>query len=190
MKDGKRFIKVSVNKRYITLAPIANLGGLAFNLEDPDNLLEKGKTGITVALLESSHPGLNKTTHHNPLGAGFPNGTLKGTFDVELEQIVGGEQNAGLGWKMLMECLSAGRGVSLPATANASSKVAAFGIINYIKVREQFKIPLSKMEAIQEKINKIIMDTWIIQSSVELTNPVNFIHDLIFERSPLQASFA
>ena len=71
-----------------------------------------------------------------------------------------------------MECLSAGRGISLPATANASSKVASVGIINYIKLREQFKIPLSKMEAIQEKVNKIIFNTWIIQSSIELTNSI------------------
>ena len=69
-----------------------------------------------------------------------------------------------------MECLSAGRGISLPSTANASSKVATFGMLNYIKVREQFKLPLSKMEAIQEKINAMVFNTWIIQSSVELTN--------------------
>ena len=71
-----------------------------------------------------------------------------------------------------LECLSAGRGISLPATANASSKVASFGIINYIKLREQFKIPLSKMEAIQEKVNSMVYNTWIIQSAVCLTNTI------------------
>ena len=73
---------------------------------------------------------------------------------------------------MLMECLSAGRGVSLPATANASSKVASFGMFNYIKVRDQFKMPIGKMEAIQEKFNNMIYHTWIIQSSVALTNDI------------------
>ena len=72
-----------------------------------------------------------KETHHNPLNAGFPNGTLKGTFDIELEQIVGGEEQCGNGWKMLMECLAAGRGICLPATANAASKVSTFGVYHY-----------------------------------------------------------
>ena len=170
IKDGKVMVKININKRYITLAPVSNLMGIAFNLKDPNNILKNKKSGITVALVERGHSGLIQDTYHNPLNAGFPNGTIKGTFYISLDMIIGGADNIGNGWKMLMECLSAGRGVSLPATANASSKVAAFGIINYIKVREQFKIPLSKMEAIQEKINKIIMDTWIIQSSVELTN--------------------
>lgn len=168
--DNKPKIKVNVNKRYITLAPVANLMGIAFNLEDPNNIL--GKKGITLALLERNHTGLIQETHHNPLNAGFPNGTIKGEFIIDIEQVIGGEKNIGNGWKMLMECLSAGRGISLPATANASSKVASVGIINYIKLREQFKIPLSKMEAIQEKVNKIIFNTWIIQSSIELTNSI------------------
>ena len=86
--------------------------------------------------------------------------------------MIGGEDNIGNGWKMLMDCLSAGRGISLPATANASSKVASFGIINYIKVREQFKMPLSNMEAIQEKVNDMVFNTWIIQSSIQLTNDI------------------
>ena len=169
-KDGKIKIKVKVNKRYITLAPVANLLGVAFNLEDPDNLL--GKEGITLALLNRDHPGLIQNTHHNPLDAGFPNGTIKGEFYVDLDDIIGGEDNIGQGWKMLMECLAAGRGICLPATANASSKVSTVGIFNYMKVREQFKIPLYKMEAIQQKFLNMIYNTWIIQSSVELTNDI------------------
>ena len=169
-KDGKVMIHVKLNKRYITLAPVSNLMGIAFNLEDPDNLL--GKSGVTVALLERGHEGLVQETHHNPMNVGFPNGTIKGDMYIDLEQIIGGEQNIGNGWKMLMECLSAGRGISLPATANASSKVASFGIFNYMKVRHQFKIPLSSMEAIQEKFNNMILNTWIIQSSVSLTNDI------------------
>tara|TARA_A100001011_G_C14317449_1_gene848661 strand:- start:1387 stop:3339 length:1953 start_codon:yes stop_codon:yes gene_type:complete len=167
--DGKIKIKISLNKRYITLAPVANIMGIAFNLEDPNNLL---KSGITVALVERNHENLVQETHHNPLNAGFPNGTIKGDIIIDPSQVIGGEENIGEGWKMLMDCLSAGRGISLPATANASSKVAAFGILNYSRVREQFNIPLVKMEAIQEKLNKIFFNTWIIQSAVELTNDI------------------
>ena len=171
-KNGKILISLKINKRYITLAPVSNLMGIAFNLNDPNNLLKNGKSGISVALVERGHPGLIQETHHNPMNAGFPNGTIKGQFTIELNDIIGGEDNIGNGWKMLMECLSAGRGVSLPATANASSKVATYGILNYIKVRDQFKIPLAKMEAIQEKVNAMVFNTWIIQSSVDLTNDI------------------
>jgi len=171
-KDGKIMIKIKVNKRYITLAPVANLMGIAFKLRDPKNLLLNQKSGITLALLERGHEGLIQETHHNPLNVGFPNGTIKGEFLIDPDQVIGGEDRIGDGWKMLMDCLSAGRGISLPATANASSKVSTFGILNYIKVRNQFNIPLASMEAIQEKVNKMVMDTWIIQSSIELTNTI------------------
>ena len=170
--NGKTMIKVKINKRYITLAPVANLMGIAFNLNDPSGLLENKRSGISLALLERGHPGLIQDTHHNPLNAGFPNGTIKGEFYIELDQIIGGPENIGNGWQMLMDCLSAGRGISLPATANASSKVATFGIINYAKVRTQFNMPLSKMEAIKEKINTMVFNTWIIQSSIDLTNDI------------------
>jgi len=143
--------------------------GIAFDLQDPDNLMDK--SGVTVALVERSHPNLIQNTHHIPLNAGFPNGTIKGDI-YRLRSSYSGEKNIGIGWKMLMECLSAGRGVSLPATANASSKVASFGMFNYIKVRDQFKMPIGKMEAIQEKFNNMIYHTWIIQSSVALTNDI------------------
>ena len=130
-KDGKIKIKLSINKRYITLAPIANLIGIAFHLDDPEGLLKNGKEGISVALIESNHKGLIKNTKHNPLNVGFPNGTLKGELYIDLHEIIGGEENIGLGWNMLMECLAAGRGICLPATANATAKVATYGIYNY-----------------------------------------------------------
>lgn len=171
-KNNKKYIDLEINKRYITLAPVSNLIGIAFNLDDQYDLLDQGKPGVTVALLEKGTPGLEQLTYHNPLNAGFPNGTLKGNISIPVENIIGGEKNAGQGWKMLMECLSAGRGISLPATANASSKVATFGIFNYIKVRKQFKLQLAEMEAIQEKFNKMVFNTWIIQSSVFLTNDI------------------
>jgi len=120
--NGKRYIEIELNKRYITLAPIADLIGVAFNLKDPDNLLKDGKSGITLALIEKEHLGLIKDTYHNPNSAGFPNGTLKGKVQINLDQIIGGEKMAGNGWLMLMECLAVGRGVSLPASANGTVK--------------------------------------------------------------------
>jgi len=169
-ENGKIKIQLTLNKRYITLAPVSNLMGIAFNLKDPDNLLDK--SGITLALVERGHEGLIQDTYHNPLDVGFPNGTIKGTIILELDQIIGGKKNIGNGWKMLMECLSAGRGISLPATANASSKVSSYGIFNYIKIRDQFNMPLENMEAIKEKFNNMIYNTWIIQSSVDMTNDI------------------
>ena len=169
-KDGKTKIQVSLNKRYITLAPVANLMGIAFELKDHENLI--GKSGITLALVERDHRGLIQETHHNPLNVGFPNGTIKGTIILDPSQVIGGEEQIGNGWKMLMECLSAGRGISLPATANASSKVATFGLFHYIQLREQFKMPLQDMQAIQEKMVNMMFHTWIIQSSVAMTNDI------------------
>ncbi len=171
-RGDKIVIEVDINKRYITLAPISNLVGLAFKLEDPDKLLKSGKEGITLAMLEGDHEGLIKETHHNPLNAGFPNGTLKGKFDIELDQVIGGEEYIGGGWKMLMECLAAGRGICLPATANASSKAATYGIFNYAKHRRQFNIPLIKMQGVQEKFIDMLFNTWLIQAGVSLTNDI------------------
>jgi acyl-CoA dehydrogenase len=170
IKNNKKFIKVSVNKRYITLAPIADLIGLAVKVKDPNNLLTYGKEGVTVALLERNHEGLRLETHHNPLNVGFPNGTVKGDLLIPVDDVIGGEANVGEGWKMLMECLAAGRAVCLPATANASSKVATYGIWNYARHRRQFNIPLIKMEGIQNKLVDMAFHTWLIQSSVKLTN--------------------
>jgi len=176
-QDGELMIKVTLNKRYITLAPIANLIGIAFNLQDPDSLLSTrgcgGKPGITLALIERGHPGLQQLTHHNPNGAGFPNGTLKGVVRIPLSSIIGGAANAGNGWMMLMECLSVGRGVSLPASANGSSKMATYATLLYTKHRTQFKMNIGRMEAVRERfIRGMFMDTWIIGAAVEYTNRI------------------
>lgn len=169
-ENGQLLIEVTLNKRYITLAPVANLFGIAFNLKDTNELI--GKSGITLALVERNHPDLIQSTHHNPMNAGFPNGTIKGKIKIPLSHVIGGENEIGNGWKMLMECLAAGRGVSLPATANASSKVASFGIFHYMQVRDQFRMPIAKMEAIQLKFNNMIFNTWMILSSVKMTNDI------------------
>ncbi len=170
--NGSRIVEIELNKRYITLAPIADLIGIAFNLQDPDNLLKTGKTGITLALVERDHPGLKRETYHNPNNAGFPNGTLKGKIQIKLDDIIGGEQMAGNGWVMLMECLAVGRGVSLPASANGTSKTITYGILNYIKNREQFKMPICNMQGIREKFLEMFYNTWVIQSSVNFTSHI------------------
>lgn len=168
--NGKIKIKINLNKRYITLAPCANLIGIAFDVEDPNNLLKK--SGISVALIERNHKGLLQDTFHNPNNVGFPNGTLKGTIYIDPENIIGGQENIGQGWKMLMECLAVGRGVSLPAQANGSSKLITLSTQKYIQIRKQFNMSIGKMEAIREKFVKMYLNTWIIHCSVNFTNHI------------------
>ena len=170
--NGKIKIEIKLNKRYITLAPISNLIGIAFRLNDPNSLLKNGKNGITLALVESSQEGLLQKTFHNPNNAGFPNGTLKGTIYIDPEQVIGGSDRIGDGWKMLMECLAVGRGVSLPATANGSSKFITLSIMNYINIRTQFNMNIGNMEAVREKFIDMYLNTWIIHTSVKLTNHI------------------
>lgn len=170
MRNNKPVIDVTINKRYITLAPVANLIGVAFDLEDPDNLLPSGKPGVTLALLEKGHGGLEQLTYHNPSNVGFPNGTLKGTLTIELDQIIGGSDSAGGGWKMLMECLAAGRAVSLPATANGASKASLYGTYLYASHRKQFKRPLIDMQGVRNKLVNMTYHTYLIQASIALTN--------------------
>lgn len=170
--EGQIKIKLTLNKRYITLAPIANLVGIAFHVEDPDGLLKNKKSGISVALVERLQPGLMMTSYHNPNNAGFPNGTIKGTVLLDLDQIIGGQECIGQGWKMLMECLAVGRGVSLPATANGSSKFITHSMMNYILVRKQFNMSIGNMEAVREKFMDMYLNTWIIHTSVQMTNHI------------------
>ena len=166
-------IEVTINKRYITLAPISKLIGIAVKVNDFYELLDDRRAGgVTVALLEAGHPGLKQAYYHNPLDTGFPNGTLQGRIRIPLDQIIGGEKNIGQGWKMLMECLAAGRGICLPATANASSKVATSSMYLYSRHRNQFKFTLSQMEGVQNKLANMIYNTWVIQASVLITNKI------------------
>ena len=172
VKDGEIKIEIKLNKRYITLAPISNLIGIAFRLNDPKHLLKNKKNGITLALVESNQDGLKQDTFHNPNNAGFPNGTIKGTIYIDPTQVIGGEDKIGEGWKMLMECLAVGRGVSLPATANGSSKFITQSIFNYIQLRKQFNMNIGNMEAVREKFIDMYINTWIIHTSVKLTNHI------------------
>jgi len=170
INDNSIKIKIRLNKRYITLAPVSNVIGIAFNLEDPHNII--GRSGITVALIESGHPGLLQETYHNPNNTGFPNGTIKGEIEIEPHQVIGGSESIGKGWQMLMECLAVGRGVSLPAQANGSSKYITAAISKYIQIRKQFNIPIGNMEAIREKFIHMYLNTWIIHSSVHFMNDI------------------
>lgn len=170
--DGRLVIEVDLNKRYITLAPIADVIGVAFHLKDPENLLKNGKPGVTLALLDRSHPGMHINTFHNPNDTGFPNGTIKGKVRIPIDQIIGGEPMAGKGWTMLMECLAVGRGVSLPANANGTAKAVTFGIKHYIQHREQFKMPIGNMEGVREKFLDMFYNTWVIQAAVHHTNHI------------------
>ena len=169
--NGKKVIEVTLNKRYITLAPIANLVGIAIKVKDPDNLLQIGKEGITVALLEKdTYKALDMTYYHNPLDVGFPNGTVKGTIQIDVDDIIGGPKNIGHGWKMLMECLAAGRGVSLPASSLGACLASTYGITGYSNLRKQFNIPLQNMQGVQEKLWTVVYNTMVIDSSIRLTN--------------------
>ena len=145
-------IKINCNKRYITLAPVATVIGLAFKLYDPDHLLgQHDYVGITCALVPADTPGIKRGKRHFPLNAVFQNGPLSGEdVFITMDQIIGGQSCAGCGWKMLMECLSAGRGISLPSSGVACTKVGAITSGAYARIRQQFGVPIGEFEGIQE----------------------------------------
>ncbi|MDA3921428.1 MAG: acyl-CoA dehydrogenase [Salinisphaera sp.] len=150
-------MKLTFSKRWITLAPVATVIGLAFKLFDPDGLLgDKDKTayGITCALISSQEPGVDIGRRHFP-GA-FMNGPIYGKdVFVPLDAIIGGQEKAGGGWRMLVECLSAGRGISLPALSSAAAKTAYRMTGAWGRVRRQFKLPIGKFEGVQEATARI-----------------------------------
>ncbi|GAB2929968.1 acyl-CoA dehydrogenase [Rheinheimera gaetbuli] len=159
MHDGKEVLGIRLNwdKRYITLAPVATVLGLAFKLYDPDNLLgEKQELGITCALIPTSHKGVQIGDRHFPMNMAFMNGTTYGKdVFIPLEWIIGGPDYAGRGWRMLVECLSAGRGISLPALATATGHLAARMTGAYGYVRQQFGMSIGKFEGVQESLARI-----------------------------------
>ena len=155
--DGSAKIKLNFRKRYITLAPIANLCSIACHLHDPQNLLGKGEhPGITVVMVHKGTPGFTNGDHHEPIGDAFHNGPLIGKdVVVPASNIIGGPAYAGLGWKMLMEQLAGGRMVSLPAGGVGGAKMVAAVTGPYSMVRQQFGIPIGRMEGVEEKVGKI-----------------------------------
>jgi acyl-CoA dehydrogenase len=154
--DGRLAIRLNWSKRYITLAPVATLLGLAFRLRDPENLLGKGEdVGITVALVPTHLPGVKIGDRHD-MGVPFPNGPTEGRdVLVPVDAILGGPAGAGRGWQMLMEALSAGRAISLPAQSVGGAKYVARVVGAYSMVRRQFGIEIGRFEGIEEPLARI-----------------------------------
>lgn len=164
-------IRLSWDKRYITLGPEATLVGLAFRLFDPDNLLGKGEDiGITVALIPADHPGVNIGRRHLPSGAAFPNGPNWGNdVFIPLEFVIGGDKMVGQGWRMLMECLSAGRAISLPSSATAGAKAMLRFTSAYGRIRKQFGLPISHMEGIEEPLIRMVEAAYVNEAARAVT---------------------
>ena len=160
-------LRMNFSKRWITLAPIATVIGLAFKLYDPDGLLgdaSKTEYGITCALLPASHDGVQVGARHNP-GSPFMNGTVDGQdVFIPLDWIIGGVENAGKGWRMLMECLAVGRGISLPALSTASAEMAYLSVGAFAKVRQQFKISVGHFEGVQEATSDIANGAYMLEA--------------------------
>ncbi len=150
-------MRVTWDKRYITLAPVATVVGLAFRLFDPEHLLgETEDIGITCALVPAAHPGMETGRRHFPLNAAWHNGPTRGKdVFMPLDFIIGGPKMAGQGWRMLMECLAAGRSISLPASNTGMQKLAVRTVGGYARVRSQFKTSIGKFEGIQEPLARM-----------------------------------
>lgn len=160
-------MRLSWRKRYITLGPVATVIGLAFRLLDPEGLLgEEEDLGITCALIPADLPGIEIGDRHDPMGVPFHNGPNAGDdVFVPLSFIIGGEQNAGEGWRMLMESLAAGRSISLPALSVASAQMATRTVGAYGMVREQFDTPIGRFEGIEEPLARIGGLTYLMDSA-------------------------
>ncbi len=164
-------IRVTWEMRYITLAPKATLLGLAFRLFDPENLLGKGEdVGITLAIIPTSHPGVNIGRRHLPCGAAFPNGPTWGkNVFIPIDWIIGGEAMAGQGWRMLMECLSAGRSISLPSSAAAGIKTMLRFSTAYGRIRRQFGLPIARMEGVEEPLARLVENAYLVEAGRAVT---------------------
>ena len=173
MHDGKETlgVKLTWDKRYITLAPKATLLGLAFRLFDPDNHLGKGEdVGITLALIPTDHDGVEIGRRHLPAGAAFPNGPTKGRdVFVPIDWIIGGPERAGQGWRMLMSCLAAGRSISLPATSAACAKAMARHSTAYARIRKQFGLPIGFMEGVEEPLARLVENAYGLEAARAVT---------------------
>lgn len=169
--DGEPMIRLRFEKRYITLAPVATLLGLAFRLRDPDDLLGRGpEPGITVALVPAYLPGIEAGRRHDPMGIPFPNGPIRGEgVVIPASAIIGGPEQAGRGWKMLMEALSAGRSVSLPAQSAGGAKKLARVVSAYAVARRQFGLPIGRFEAIEERLAAVGGLTYVMEAARVVT---------------------
>ncbi len=168
MYQGKEVLgmRVTWDKRYITLGPVATLLGLAFRLYDPEHLLGgKEDLGITCALVPTNHPGVNIGRRHLPLNAVFQNGPNSGKdVFMPIDWIIGGKDYAGKGWMMLMGCLAAGRSISLPTSSVGGAKAMARATGAYARVRSQFKTPIGKLEGVEEALGRIAANCYMMEA--------------------------
>ncbi len=163
--DGEEVLGLSLtlDKRYITLAPVATVVGLAFQVRDPDGLIgDEVERGITLALVPSDTAGLEIGRRHLPLNIPFMNGPIKGEdVFIPLSFIIGGEDKVGQGWRMLVEVLSVGRGISLPSTVTGASKAGAFATGAYARMRRQFNLAIGRFEGVEEALARIAGYTYV-----------------------------
>ena len=164
-------LRLTWNKRYITLAPVATILGLAVQVEDPDALLsEERHRGITCVLVPTDLDGVEVGRRHDPLGVKFINGPTTGQdVFVPLDHVIGGESGIGSGWRMLMDCLSAGRALSLPGLAAGGTQTTSRAVSAYGELRQQFGMSIARFEGVEEALARIHGDTWWIDAARRLT---------------------
>ncbi len=164
-------LKLNFDKRYITLAPDATLIGIAFQMFDPDGLMgEKKNLGISLSLIPADVKGLDVGRRHLPLNLPFSNGPVRGKdIFVPLESLIGGPEMAGHGWKMLVECLSVGRAISLPSGSTGGAKAAALASGAYARIRTQFNQPIGTFEGVEEALARIGGHTYITSALSKMT---------------------
>ncbi|SUX53706.1 acyl-CoA dehydrogenase [Chromobacterium vaccinii] len=174
-RTGERFenvlgVRVSWEKRWITLAPVATILGLAFKMYDPERLLgDKEDIGITCALVPTEHEGVEIGRRHFPGGSAFMNGPTWGKdVFIPLDWIIGGREYAGQGWRMLVECLSVGRCISLPAMSVACGKLTTYTTGAFARIRDQFGLPIGKFEGVDEAMARIGGFTYQMEASQDL----------------------
>src|ERR1700758_5023424 len=164
-------IRLNWHKRYITLAPVATVIGLAFKLYDPEHLIgERNEIGITLALVPTSLPGVDVGRRHLPALMVFQNGPTTGRdVFIPLDHVIGGVAQVGKGWKMLMSALAAGRGISLPSFSAAGAAFCANMTGAYARIREQFHVAIAKFEAIQERLGRIAATAYLLDAARRMT---------------------
>lgn len=172
MHEGREVLgmRVSWDKRYITLAPAATVLGLAFKARDPDGLLGKKKSlGITCALIPTATPGVETGNRHRPGGSIFLNGPTRGKdVFIPMDWIIGGQARIGQGWRMLMHCLAAGRAISLPSQSVANGKLACMTAGAYARIRYQFRQPIGNFEGVKEPLARIAGRTYRMEAAHKL----------------------
>lgn len=164
-------LRVTWEKRYITLGPVATLLGLAFKVYDPDGLMgDQEELGISLALIPTDTEGVEIGRRHFPLNAAFMNGPNSGTdVFIPMDYLIGGQPMIGHGWKMLMNCLAVGRSISLPAGGTGAAKMASMTTGAYARIRRQFNLPIGEFEGVQEALARIGGNTYVMDAARRMT---------------------